>query len=210
MKKLRFLSTMLCLCLVLALLPSAALAVSGTHNGLDMSLTTDKSKYAAGETVTAVVTVVNTNRFSAHNCSVKLELPDGLVLADGTAGVAPLKLIIGCTDSATFKLAMQDTMLTVPKTGGELQTGLWILLSVATAGALLVLVVKRKRLSGSLLCVMLCAAMLLAAPSAALAASKSFSVTETITINGQEYPITATLYYELDDRTREAPPEKQD
>ncbi len=209
MKKLRFLSATLCVCMALALLPSAALAASGTHNGLDISLTTDKSKYAPGETITAVVTVENTNRFSAHNCSVKLELPDGLTLEDGTAGVAPLKLIIGCTDTATFKLAIQETM-TVPKTGGGLQTGLWILLSIAAAGALLVLVVKRKRLSGSLLCVMLCAAMLLAAPTAVLAASKSFSVTETITVNGRQYPITATLYYELDDRTREVEPDLHD
>lgn len=210
MKKVRYLSAMLCLCLVLALLPSAALAASGTHNGLDMSLTTDKSKYAPGETVTAVVTVENTNLSSVHNTSVKLELPDGLVLADGTADTAPLKLTVGCTDSATFKLMVQDTMLTVPKTGGDMQTGLWILLSVTTAGALLVLVVKKKRLLSSLLGGMLCAAMLLAAPSAAMAASKSFSVTETITVNGQEYPITATLYYTLENKDREAAPELQD
>jgi len=197
MNKRRILSALLCACMVLALVPSAALAATGTRNGIELTLETEKSSYAPGETIVAQITAKNTNLFSAHRCKVELTLPDGLTFADGTNGTAPVDLTVGRTGVVTFKVALKDADLVVPKTGGEENVGLWMMISIGAALALSALLVFRRRATGTLLCILLCAVLLTSAPAAALAASKTLSVTETVKINGKEYPLTATLYYEL-------------
>jgi len=197
MNRKRILSAILCACMVLALIPSAALAATGTRNGLEMTLQPEKASYAPGETIVAQVTVKNTNLFSAHRCKVELTLPDGLEFADGSDGVMPVDLTIGRTDEVVFKVALKDAGLVVPKTGGEENVGLWMTITIGAALALSALLVFRRRATGTLLCLLLCAVLLTSAPTAALAASKTLSVTETVKINGKEYPLTATLYYEL-------------
>ncbi len=200
----RMLSALLCACMVLALIPSVALAsATGTRNGIELTLETEKTSYAPGETIVAQITAKNTNLFSAHRCKVELTLPDGLEFADGTNGTAPVDLTVGRTGVATFKVALKDAGLVVPKTGGEANVGLWMTISIGAALALSALLVFRRRATGTLLCILLCAVLLTSAPTAALAASKTLSVTETVKVNGQEYPLTATLYYELGKHERE-------
>lgn len=197
MNKRRILAAILCACMAIAILPSAALAAAtGTRNGIELTLETEKASYAPGETIVAQVTAKNTNLFSAHRCKVELTLPDCLEFADGTNGTAPVDLTIGRTGVVSFKMALKDAGLVVPKTGGE-GNALWLTISIGAALALSALLVLRKRATGTLLCILLCAVLLTSAPAAALAASKTLSVTETVKINGHEYPLTATLYYEL-------------
>lgn len=196
MNKRRILSAILCACMVLALVPSAALAATGARNGIELTLETEKTSYAPGETIVAQITAKNTNLYSAHRCKVELTLPDGLEFADGTSGVAPVDLTVGRTGVVTFKVALKDAGLVVPKTGGEANVGLWMTISICAALALSALLVFRRRVTGTLLCILLCAVLLTSAPTAALAASKTLSVTETVKFNGKEYPLTATLYYE--------------
>jgi LPXTG-motif cell wall-anchored protein len=197
MNKRRILAALLCACMAIAILPGAALAATGTRNGIELTLETEKPSYAPGETIVAQITAKNTNLYSAYRCKVELTLPDGLTFANGTNGKVSVDLTVGRTGVATFKVALKDAGLVVPKTGGEENVALWVTISICAALALSALLVFRKRATGTLLCILLCAVLLTSAPAAALAASKTLTVTETVKINGQEYPLTATLYYEL-------------
>lgn len=55
-----------------------------TQHGVEVTITTDKDAYAAGEAVLVTVSVKNTNSTSIENVKLDVDLPDGITLAEGS------------------------------------------------------------------------------------------------------------------------------
>lgn len=73
------------MCLSVLVLPAAA--TSMVHNGLQVTMETDKEQYDAGEPITATITVLNTNPQSVTIASLEQLIPEGYVLAEGSAAL---------------------------------------------------------------------------------------------------------------------------
>ena len=78
----RSLAACLMLCALLTLLTVGVFAEEA-QDGLTVTLTTDKEAYGAGETVTAVLTVTNTNNVPMQSVTLKQLVPEGYELAEG-------------------------------------------------------------------------------------------------------------------------------
>lgn len=77
------LAVLLALLLVLGMFAIPAYAAETSQDGLAVALTTDKKEYARNETITATLTVKNTNKVAVKNVSLESVVPEGYVLAKG-------------------------------------------------------------------------------------------------------------------------------
>lgn len=78
-------------------------AATASRNGLELSVTTDKTGYSATEKITVTVTVTNTNGYSVNNVAITSMVPDGYSTVSGyssTKNVATL----GAGETATLKV----------------------------------------------------------------------------------------------------------
>ena len=57
------------------------------QDGIKVTLTTDKDTYAKGETISAVLSVENTNEEAVQNVTLKNYVPDGYKLAENAEEV---------------------------------------------------------------------------------------------------------------------------
>ena len=87
-------------------------AASAEQDGLEVSLTTDKSKYSQGDQITATLTVTNTNDESVSNITMENMIPDGYILADDSESTKEVEsLNSGETVSmtVTYSASKSDT-----------------------------------------------------------------------------------------------------
>lgn len=236
------------LSLVLAVsLSLTAFAATASQDGLELSVTTDKTSYSATEQVTVTVTVKNTNTFAVSN------VPEGYKPADGYSSTKNIATL-GAGETATL------TVVYVPQNSGQpsgpsyptyppypwysgntsntgdaeeteevveidqptegntnvfeevtvtakRNVGLWVLIAVVSAGALIAIVAGKKRFKKTM-SIMLCIAMVgtLAAvlPVEAHAAVmpleaggiKNLSAETDVVINNISRQIKATVSWE--------------
>lgn len=74
---------LLAILLSIAMLTVSAYAATSSHDGMKVTLKTDKSVYQKGESITATLTVTNTNDFAVSNVSLENVIPEGYTLAEG-------------------------------------------------------------------------------------------------------------------------------
>ncbi|MDL2237899.1 leucine-rich repeat domain-containing protein [Christensenellaceae bacterium OttesenSCG-928-K19] len=205
----RLFSVIIIAVLLLVLVPTTALAATGTQDGISAALTTDKASYNAGDTVTVNVKATNTNAFAVPDVKVDITLSDGLSLATGLSSIDIGTMAAGETKeytlTATAAAAATTTTSGVsPKTGDGSLLFLWIGIAIAAAAVIGVLVYKKKRAATKFLSLLLCLVLALCAvmPGAtALAATtdKSFTVSEAITVGGVSKTVSAKTTYKWDD-----------
>lgn len=205
------------LLLVFALFPIAAQAATGTQDGLDVSLTTDKSSYVAGDTVAVTVTVTNTNAVAVNNVKLEITLPSGLTLQTGNTSVTIASLAAGATETrsltalavaaSTSEPTTQTTSTTQPgspQTGDASNLPLWVGLLVLSVGGLAGLLYFKRRKGAKFLSMFLCFVLLTAVvapalPVQAAAMQKSFTINESVTVDGTAKQITLKTSYDWDD-----------
>ena len=101
------------LALVLAAsLSLTAFAATASQDGLELSVTTDKTSYSATEQVTVTITVKNTNAFAVSNVAVESNVPDGYKAADGYSSTKNIATL-GAGETATL------TVVYVPQSNGK-------------------------------------------------------------------------------------------
>ena len=203
----RIVSTLAVLVLALIILPTTALAASSTQDGLEITLTTDKATYSAGETVVVNVAVKNTNGFAVNNVKLNLTLPNGLTLKSGSLSTSVISLAAGGSTTLTLTATASSgsSGSTVPQTGDGSLLSLWLALA-CVSGGIIALIILKKRKAAKLLSLILCFIITIgviapAGVAQAATVSKNFSTSETITVGGTTFAITAKVTYDWDDGT---------
>lgn len=198
---------------------SALAALPGTQDGVEATLSCDKSEYSAGENVAVTLSVKNNNPYSVEGIETEIVLPDGFKIESGDLKQAAFALNadesreVSVTvtklpekPSATETPKSEDNSSgntsgsDVPATDDTSSIGVYAVIMLLSGGALVALASREKRLrkKGMLslvLCLMAVGAML--APSAANAAgaSKSFCVENTFKYDGKDVTVTANISY---------------
>ena len=178
-------------------------AAEAEQNGLVATLTFDKPEYAANEDVNVTLTVKNNNSYAVKDIQTEITLPDGVTLKDGSLTQEAFEL--NSTESKTCELIKivkatePTTDTTSQQTGDNSHTGFFVGLMILSGGALLFIGIKQKKLHAKgtmslILCFAMAGAML---PMTANATSekKSFSVEETVKIDGKNVTVKATVSY---------------
>lgn len=211
------LAVMLTLLLVLGMFALPAYAAETSSDGLAVTLTTDKKEYARGETITATLTVKNTNTVAVKNVTLESMIPAGYVLAQGDQTALQVnELAAGQTVTLTVRLVPQQaeeptTNGNTPPKGDDPTTGdpfpvelLAVVLVLAMIG-LGLLVVKYKAWK-RVLSLVLCAAMLVSlvagVPFEVFAAeedAKLLNLSTTVKVDGKPVELRAKVTYDLPD-----------
>ena len=195
----RIASLFLLVGVVFSLLPGFAMAEKAGRDGLLLELKTEKSVYAAGDSIGVQMIVTNSGTYSVENGKVRLILPEGYAIVNNGASEANLTLAMGQTEMLSFYAVRTGGSVLMPNTGDGSFAGMLAGLAFVLAGALSFFFGFRKRFFRGFLSVFLCFALVavLVAPSASLAAvaAKSFAVTKSITVGGKELVLTAQLDY---------------
>ena len=85
MKKIKkLLASVFVVAIILSLANINAFAAMVTQDNLEVTLVTDKGKYAESEPIKATLTVKNNNDTAVSNVDLETEIPEGYKLADKT------------------------------------------------------------------------------------------------------------------------------
>ncbi|MCL2825928.1 MAG: Ig-like domain-containing protein, partial [Eggerthellaceae bacterium] len=190
-----------------AIAPEAAFAagVSSTYtqDGLTATLTADKASYAAGETAAITVAVTNNNSFDVSNVRLSLKLPAGMALASGQASYVLVTLKAGETQGFSLT-ALVTEAIPLAGDGAPLWPPIAMIGSAAAIAAALALGRKGKaRHAAGVLPLVLGAALVLAVSAPSLHAfaateSRSFDVSQPVTVAGVGGSITLTTSYDYE------------
>ena len=204
-------TTLACFALALAalaLLPGIASAGSGSQDGLSVVLTTDKSSYTAGDTVTATVTVTNTSSSTnVNNVQAEIVPPSGVSLKSGTGTVLVGTINAGGNALHRFELIIDAGVTTpkpgAPKTGDDTNLLLWVGIAFVVAVGIAAVACYGKRKAARMLSVLLCfvlfAALVPALPAEAFTVSRNFTVGETIVVDGNQKNIYVKITYDWEE-----------
>ena len=194
---------LLMLVLMLSMIFSTAFAATDTHNGLELTLTTDKTEYAADEAITAYVTLVNKGLDSAKNIVMTVSGPANYTPAPGSDAVKNISILRqdGMTEMETLLQAFD-----LPSTGDSSNIAMWAATLVLSGGLGAFLLSNRKRAKQLLVFVLVTSFALsgvtFPVATTAQAASGnhefSFEVKEGITVGGMPENVTVTVTYEMD------------
>lgn len=111
--------------LVSCMTTSVFAAETGTQDGLNAVIQTDKESYAANEDIQITVTVTNTNTFEVKDVSIESLLPDALTLKDGDLKSKTVDLKPGETLSISCVAVLEkDEPTTILPTTTEPETEL--------------------------------------------------------------------------------------
>lgn len=222
MKKIasKFLALSLAFGMFLALPGNASAAGTGTQDGLEAAVTTNKTEYTADEDILVSVNIKNNNSYKVEDVSVETLLPEGLVLKTGTLSAADIDIEAGASysDSVVAQLSedLKDKKETTPadttkpedtsKPGGNGQDTnspqtddnssivLWAVLLIASAVGIILASKSKKtmKIMSLLLCI---AAVLAMLPMSVFTAANVMEITvdKTITVDGKKYTIVSKV-----------------
>lgn len=211
MKRITALVTALVLivCALFAMTLNVSAASTENKEGLEVTITTDKTEYVAGEDILITITVKNTNSYAVDIPTIETLLPDGLVLISGNAVERDINVAAGATAtvSVTAQLPIPEPEPPVtepeppvvepepPKTGISLQLAVAALLVILSIVGIVVACKSRKRIRT--LSAILCFVMLLGfVPVGAFnsnADNVQIVVDTVVTIDGNEYKIIGQI-----------------
>lgn len=209
---------------VLIILPDSVNAVSlESHDGLEVSILTDKDEYSQSDDIKITINVKNTNAYDMENISVDALLPEGLTVKSGELSNNSVNIKAGETYTVSIEAkltaasiesnnsnltqatnntgAAKDTAAAPVKTGDSTNIVLWIVvLAISVAGVIVAVKGKKskKALSMFLVMALILTGTLTGISGKVLGANKtgSISVDKTITVNGQQYTVKAVVSYE--------------
>ena len=210
--KLNIIIALLCLAATLTFATMTAYAATSTQDGLTAAVTTDKTSYEAGETVTTTVSVTNGNDYAVNNVRMELTLPAGLTLKSGQTSIIVGTLEAGANqeytltalaDKAEEPVVIPTVTPTIPQTGDNSHTGLYITLMLfSIAGLTAATLLRRKgRRTVKTLSVFLCFALVLSIvgpsiPVFAATENRTLTVTQPVTVDGESKNITLNVTYD--------------
>ena len=133
-------------------------AATTTQDGLEVSLTTDKTEYTKNEQITATLKVKNTNSEAVSNVTLETVVPTGFKVVDTTSSTKNVgTLNANAEDSLTIKLVKddsgnstieknnsEDSTIKSPKTGVMTNYAV-IILIMAISGVFIVIAFKSKK-----------------------------------------------------------------
>ena len=188
------------LCLIFVVSAVMTVVVSGAtfgQDGLEASLTFSKTEYAAKEQAIATLTVTNKNLYAVHDVQTEIILPSDVSLASGTLKQDAIALASG--ESMTQKFALQQAEATADSDDNGRVILIVVLASVMILSGTVLLVIFLKRNAKGTVSMILCLAMLAGMIPAALinaaAVDKSFSVEETVRMNGKDVTVKVQISY---------------
>lgn len=186
----------LVICILLALPFNAGAASTQSKDGLEVSIKTDKEKYAADQNIQISVDIKNSTPFPVGDLSVELQLSKQLEVKGGSEIRTGISIESGATKTVSFS-AMSDMEEKEDEKGSSLL--IWIILSAGItlilAAVCIILVVKHKK-AAKVMCLFLCVAMALSMiPTKASAAEGDTAITvdKTIKVEGEKQTIKATV-----------------
>lgn len=184
-----------------------AFAATSNQDGLDATLSFAKTEYAANEDIATTLTVKNNNSYTVKNVQTEITLPDGITLKSGS--LTQEKFDLTANDSKVQELTLTKIVqvtkpsaddANIPQTGDNSHIG-FVILMILSGGALLIIGIKQKKLhiKGTIPIVFSFVLVGTMLPMTALAASeqKSFTVEETVKIDGKDTTVKATVTYEF-------------
>lgn len=180
-RTLLFVAVALAFAFVLAAMPKTAFAAQETQDGVKLTIDTEKTEYAAGDTIKGRAVVENTNGFPVQDVKLTVDLPNDpsftIVPPEATAALlgpgetlaidfeAVLPLGNGGGDKGTAGPSTPKNAAALANTGDGLPGALVAAGVLVAAGAIAVAAHRRKVKPGDVMALMLVAA--LAAPVAA-------------------------------------------
>ncbi len=207
MKRLEKITVVLLAVMMAVSLANLVFAETETHDGVKITLSSDKKEYQEGETITAELTVTNTNEFDLTDVSLKHLVPDGYKLAENSSASKELDVLgAGQSVSLTVKYAAEKAAETTPpKTEDRGHIIFWVILFAAACAGMAVLIFRRKNKGTPLLLLILCLGIVgtmtvgISAASENTNETKSVEISSPIKVSGKDTAIKATVGYKLSD-----------
>lgn len=196
--------------MVLSLFVLGAFAETATQDGLTVELTTDKATYGAGESITAILTVTNTNNVPMQSVVLKQLVPAGYQLSEGQTDT---KSVMDLQPGQSVSLSVMWTGVDQPDEGFDLMKfyennkTLVHIVGIALGGILLVVLVALgiHKLRYSFIALVLCTTMLFGAVSGTVVQVQalepvegSVKVSATVTADGKEVKLEGTADYSME------------
>ncbi len=193
----------LVLCTLFALTLNASAASTEVQNGLEVTITTDKTDYNVNEDITVTVSVKNNNQTNAENLSIQTLLPEGLVLKSGNLVVNNIDVQAQSTYTTTVVAVLpgqtepevkpDDDKTDSPQTG---EHDIVIIAAVAAFSAAGIVLMLKSKKSAKVMSMFLCLVMIAAVlPANTFAAEDDTVITvdTAVKVNGTSYTITAKV-----------------
>ena len=186
----RTLALVLTVILAVCMFALPVMAATQTTDGLELTLTTDKAEYAAGEKIEATLTVKNTTQAAIENLLVKHTVPQGFDAVGGTVEDMILSLAAGESAAVTVELAGDF----VPKTGDHGILAVAVVMGLSAIG-LVYLGARDAKVRKSVLSVFLCCVMLggLTVSVSAASLAEGITVSGTVKIDGHAMSVSAVV-----------------
>ncbi len=222
MRQLRkFLTIITLLVTVASFLTVCAQAETLTKDGITAELYTEKESYAPGETITAVLTVKNTNSFAVRDLSLELFIPEGLTLQNSAETRKLLsRLEAGATETVSVSLICENSEAQndwFARFKPYLPTIAIITVGVIAVIALACWIVHKIRYSFiGILCCLLCAASLFSAlPLDAYAQENApegngIQLSVDVTVDEQTYTLRAEVFCVMENADQTEIPAQMD
>ena len=192
---------------------TAAFAETSQESGIKVSLETDKDSYEKGEKVSIKVVVENTTGESVDNVVAKLDIPEGIELAEGTEATIAIGTIKAGENStktvvatATEEIKGDDIIINddSENTGDNVFFMVKLLVAALIAAGVVVVLIKKKNVkaAGIVATVAVGVIGVLATISVAYAAIGSGSVkaSKIIKYDGVEKEISVIVTYGVKDQ----------
>ena len=202
----------LVLCLGVAVLPAAA--ATANQDGLEITLTTDKSSYKKDESIQATLVVKNNGDQTVTDVALKDIIPAGYELKSGDKSVLEVEeLAPGETVTLKVTFMPKKPAASSPATGDSAALMPALMLMLVSAAGLIVLAVKGqwKKILSLVLCVSMVLSLFAGVPLGAKAAeaeAKTLDITHTIKVSGQNLTLKATVSYKIEKPVETTEPEE--
>lgn len=200
----RILAIVLALILCVSVCTVFAHAATASQDGLELTLTTDKTSYNRDEPIAATLTVKNAGDRVVTDLTLDHTIPEGYTVKDGNTSCLEVnELAPGEAATLQVSFVPGESTETPPDTADIASPGLSFLLMILSAAGLIALAIQGKQWK-QMLSLVLCAAMLLslfaAVPVQAKAAEaerQTIEITDVISVAGAEFQMKASVSYQI-------------
>ncbi len=203
---------------------TAFAASTSSQDGIVATLSTDSESYDLDEEIDITLTVENTNTFDIGNVTTEIMLPSGVTVVSGavlqdsftllagesnTHEITAIKVESTATSGGTTSSGETDESV---DTGDNLSMVFWVVLAmISFVGLILVAIQKKKNKMLSMVGIIVTLSVLSVSATAITADAstvdnvtvKTFTVSETIIIDGEETLIEANISYDYESTEEE-------
>ncbi len=181
-------------CLILALIISLCVvnsAYAAVQDGIEITITSNKTSYSIGDTAQLTIRVRNTNSFTVNDIVIEDAIPTGLTQIG--AKILPTRINLVAGGEASFTVSIVVTASITPHTGDSSKLFLWFIIAILGAVTIFLIIKhqikhknkeKKASITGTkFFCWIVCLVMILPImPNIAFAASSPHTLKETKTL----------------------------